>query len=94
MLHFCSKESHYNRTLFVVKAEHTWVVYKEVNKTIDDIVIRACKWIMEVILHDNMFSSLNIGFATWVASGKVGEESLSIFSNRGMVCGCTCEAGT
>jgi len=73
---------------------NTRIVCKEVNKTIDDIVIRACKWIMEVILHDNMFSSLNIGFATWVASGKVGEESLSIFSNRGMVCGCTCEAGT
>jgi len=39
---------------------------------------------MEVTLHDDVFSSLNFGFTTWAASGKVREESLSIFSNGGV----------
>jgi len=63
--------------LFQLKSwlTNTRIVCIEVNKTIDNIIIRACKWVMEVILHNNMFSSLNVGFATWVASGKVKEVS-------------------
>jgi len=64
MLHFYSKESHYNRTLFVVKAEHTWVVCKEVDKTIDDNVAWPHGEVMQVTLHNNVFTGLNLSFAT------------------------------
>jgi len=49
---------------------------------------------MKVILYDNVFSSLNFGFTTQAASGKVGEESLSIFSNGSMACGHVYEVST
>ena len=39
---------------------------------------------MSVTFHDNVFSGLNLGFATRAAGGEVGEESLSVFSNGGM----------
>ena len=48
----------------------------------------------KVILHNNMFLSLNFGFIAWAASGEVREKSLFIFSNRYMAYGYTCEAST
>ena len=69
------------RSLFVVKAKCSRIVCKEVDKAVDDNVAGACRRVMEVTLHNDVFSSLNFGFTTWAASGKVGEESLSIFSN-------------
>jgi len=56
-----------------------------VKKTIDDDVAQPCGGVMQVTFHDNMFTGLNLSFATWAASGKVGKESLSILSNRSMV---------
>jgi len=85
MLCFHSKESRHNRTLSIVKAECTRVVHEEVKKTIDDDVAQPCGGVMQVTFHDNMFTGLNLSFATWAASGKVGKESLSILSNRSMV---------
>jgi len=35
-------------------------------------------------LHDNVFSGLNISFATWATGGEMGEKSLSVFSNGSM----------
>ena len=73
------------RSLSVVKAKCSRIVCKEVDKAVDDNVTGACRRVMEVTLYDNVFSSLNFSFTTWAASGKVGEESLSIFSNRSVV---------
>ena len=39
---------------------------------------------MPITLHDDVFSSLDFGFATRAAGGEVGEESLFVFSNGGM----------
>ena len=64
------------------------------DKAVDDGVVGACRRVMEVTLYDNVFLSLNFGFTTWAASGKVREESLSIFSNGGMACGHACEVST
>jgi len=38
---------------------------------------------MSVAFHDDVFSGLNLSFATR-ATGEVRKESLSVFSNRGM----------
>ena len=39
---------------------------------------------MPIILHNNVFSSLNFGFATRATGREVEEESLSVFSDGGM----------
>jgi len=49
---------------------------------------------MPIAFHDDVFSSLNFGFTTGTASGEVREESLSVFSNRGMTSSHAGEAGT
>ena len=54
------------------------------DKAIDDGVAWSCGGVMPITLHDDVFSSLNFGFATRAAGGEVGEESLSVFSNGGM----------
>ena len=51
------------------------------DKAVDDDVAWECREVMEVTLHDDVFSSLNFSFPTWAASRKVGEEPLSIHSN-------------
>ena len=84
----------YGGSLSIVKAEHSRVVCKEVDEAVDNGVIGACRRVIEVIFHDNVFLSLNFGFLIWAASGKVGEKPLSILSNRGMACGHACEAST
>jgi len=63
-----------------------------VNKAVDDDVTGACGRIMPFTFHDNIFAGLNFGFATRAAAGEVGEESLSVFSNRGVASGHAGEA--
>jgi len=48
--------------------------------------LSARKWtkLIQITFHDDVFLSLNFGFAIWVAGREVGEESLSVFSNGGM----------
>jgi len=55
-----------------------------VDKAIDDDVAWSHGGVMPITLHDNVFLSLDFGFATRAAGGEVGEESLSVFSNGGM----------
>ena len=64
------------------------------NKAVNDNVAEAYRQVIEVILYNNIFLSLNFSFAIWVASEKVRKKSLSIFTNRGMACGHMCEAST
>ena len=54
------------------------------NKAVDNDIAWSCGGVMPDTLHDNMFSGLNISFATWATSGEMGEKSLSVFSNRSM----------
>ena len=42
MLRFYSEESRHDGTLSIVKAKCTWVVCKEVDKTVNDDISRAC----------------------------------------------------
>jgi len=39
---------------------------------------------MPIAFHNNVFSGLNLSFATRAAGRKMREESLSVFSNGGM----------
>jgi len=39
---------------------------------------------MPIAFHNNVFLGLNLSYSTRAAGGKVREESLSVFSNRGM----------
>ena len=54
------------------------------DKAVDDDIIWLCRGIMSITFHDNVFSSLNFSFATRTTGGEIREESLSVFSNRGM----------
>ena len=94
MLHFYSKESRYNGTLSIVKAEHARVVCEEVYKAIDDDVAWPHGGVMQVAFHNNVFAGLNFGFTTWATSGEIREESLSIFSNGSMTSGHVSESCT
>jgi len=40
------RELHRNGTLFIVKAKCTWVVCKEVDKTVNDDISRVCEGII------------------------------------------------
>ena len=92
MLCFCSRKPRHNGTLSVVKAKCFRVVCKEVDKAIDDDVARARGGIVSITFHDDVFSGLNFCFATRATSGEVGEESLSVFSNRDVASGHAGEA--
>jgi len=48
-------------------------------EAVDDVVAGACRRVVEVILHDNVFLSLNFSFSTWAASGK----NLCLYSPMG-----------
>ena len=48
---------------------------------------------MPVTFHDDVFSGLNLSFATRATGEEVREESLSVFSNRGMTSSYIGEAG-
>ena len=72
-------------TLFssVIKTEYGWIVIKEMDKTIDDNIVWP--WgSVQGALHDNVFTCLKVGLTAWTACGGVGEESLAVFTNRGM----------
>jgi len=94
MLCFYSKESYHDRTLSIVETECPRVICKEVNKTIDDDVAWLRGGVVQVAFHDNVFMGLNLCFATWATSGKMGEESLSVFSNGSMTSGHMSESST
>jgi len=87
VLCFYFKESCRDGALSVVKAKHARVVHKEVYEAIDDDVAWPHGGVVQVAFHDNVFMGLNFGFATWVTSREVGEESLSILSNGSMTGG-------
>jgi len=63
-----------------------------VDKAIDDNVAWLHRGVMSITFHDDVFSGLNFGFATRATGGEVGEESLSVFSNRGVASGHMSEA--
>ena len=64
------------------------------NKAVDDNVAGTRGQIVSFTFHDNVFTGLNFSFATRAASGEVGEESLSVFSNGGVASGHAGEAHT
>jgi len=94
MLRFCSKEPRHNRTLTIVEAKCFRVICKKVNKAVDDDVAWSHKGVMPITFHDDVLSSLNFGFTTGATGGEVREESLSVFSDRGMTSSHAGEAGT
>jgi len=55
-----------------------------VDETVNDDVARLCVEVVQVTFHDNVFLGLDLGFTTRATSGEVWEESLFVFSNRGM----------
>jgi len=65
-----------------------------VDKAIDNGVAQSCGGVMPITLHDDVFLSLNFGFATRAAGGEVGEEPLSVFSNGGVTSSHAGEVGT
>ena len=54
------------------------------DKAIDDHVTWSHGGVIPVIFHDDVFSGLNLSFATRVTGEEVREESLFVFSNGGM----------
>jgi len=67
---FYSEESCHDGTLAIIKAECTRVVHKEVDKAVDDDVAQSSGGVISVAFHDNVFTSLNLSFATWAAGGE------------------------
>jgi len=65
-----------------------------VDKVVDDDVTWSHGGVMPIAFHDNVFSGLNLSFATRAASRKVRGESLSVFSSRGMTSSHTGKAST
>jgi len=53
-----------------------------VNEAIDNNVVWSSGGVISVAFHDDVFTSLNLSFTTWAASGEIREESLSIFSDE------------
>jgi len=47
-----------------------------VDKAINDDVVQSHEGVMQIAFHDNVFAGLNLSFATWATSRKVGEKSL------------------
>ena len=54
------------------------------DKVVDDDVTWSHGGVMPIAFHDNVFSGLNLSFATRVTGEEVREESLFVFSNGGM----------
>ena len=63
------------------------------DETVNDDVAWLSGGIVSVIFYDNMFTSLDLSFAAWAASGEVREESLFVFSNGGISSSHVCEVG-
>ena len=64
------------------------------DEAIDDDVAWSRGGVMPVAFHNNVFLGLNLSFATRATGGEVREESLSVFSNRGMTSSHASEAST
>jgi len=64
-----------------------------VDKAVNDHITWSCGGVMPVTFHDDVFSGLNLSFATRATGEEVREESLSVFSNRGMTSSYIGEAG-
>jgi len=75
-------ESHHNGTLSIVKTKGTRVIHKEIDKAVDNDTTWSHGRVVHITFYDNVFSGLNCSFTIWATSKKVGEESLSVFSNR------------
>ena len=54
------------------------------NEAVDNDVAWSHRGVIPITFHDNVFSSLNLSFATGATGGEMREESLSVLSNRGM----------
>ena len=54
------------------------------DEAVNDDIAWLCGEVMPVAFHDDVFLGLNLSFATRAAGGEVREESLFVFSNRGM----------
>jgi len=48
-----------------------------VDEAVDDDVAWSCGGVMPIAFHDDVFSGLNLSFATRATGGEVREESLS-----------------
>ena len=81
-------------SLPIVKAESSRIVHKKVNEAVDDDITRVSGGVMNVTFHDDVFTSLNLSFTTWAASGEIREESLSIFSDGDISSSHVSEAST
>jgi len=77
-------EPHCNGFLSIVKIKDSQIVHEEVDKAIDDGVAWSCWRVIQVAFHNDVFLSLNFGFATQAAGREVEKESLFVFSNGGM----------
>ena len=64
------------------------------DEAIDDDIAQSHGGTVSITLYDDVFLSLHFGFTTRAAGGKLGEESLSIFSNGGVTSSHTGEAST
>ena len=91
---FYSEESCHNGTLAIIKAECTRVVHEEVDEAVDNNVVWSSGGVISVTFHDDVFTSLNLSFTTWAASGEIREESLSIFSDGDISSSHVSEAST
>jgi len=75
---------YHDGALTIIKVKCARVVHKIVDETVNDDVARLCVEVVQVTFHDNVFLGLDLGFTTRATSGEVWEESLFVFSNRGM----------
>ena len=82
-------ESHCIGWLTIVKWKSSRIVIEEVNKTIDNNVAWSCGQTVEVTFYNNVFTGLDIGFATRATDRGVGKEFLLVLINRSMFCGHT-----
>jgi len=55
----------------IVKAKGCGIVYKEVDKAIDNNVAQPGEGVIEVILHNNMFTCLHCSLVTWTVVRSV-----------------------
>ena len=64
------------------------------DEAVDNNVVWSSGGVISVTFHDDVFTSLNLSFTTWAASGEIREESLSIFSDGDISSSHVSEAST
>ena len=92
-LRFYSEELHRLGSLSIVKTEGSGVIVEEVNKAIDDNVAWPSRWVIPWTLHNDMFMGLEFSLSAWAAKAGVGEETLAVLADGGVVCGHAGELG-